>query len=131
MDRTTWVPILNFPLNKDAQKMTHVSSTECHTSCLWSVPSGSDNELVLSQMVEWKFQSLNKAFKQAVTQTSGTLLLYSDVVNSNIVGGCVASFSTRSLLPMKWCGHYVFRTSTHPMVTITSLVFGHDQSQFG
>ena len=72
--------------DKDAQKMTHVSATEWPTNRLWSVPSGSDDELVLSQMVEWKFRNLNKAFEQAVTQTSRTLLLYSDVVNSNIVG---------------------------------------------
>ena len=66
--------------------MTHVSSTEWPTNRLWSVPSGSDNELVLRQMVEWKFWNLNKAFKQAVTQMSRILLLYSNVVNSNIVG---------------------------------------------
>ena len=65
--------------------MTHVSSTEWPTNRLWSVPSGSDEELIVSQMVELKFRNLNKAFEQAVTQTSRTLLLYSDVVNSNIV----------------------------------------------
>ena len=80
-------PNLEYSLyNKDAQKMTHVSSTEWPTYCLWSVPSGSDDELVLSQMVGWKFRNLNKAFEQAVTQPWRTLLLYSDVVNSNIVG---------------------------------------------
>ena len=72
--------------DKDAQKMTQVSSTEWPTNHLWSVPSRSDDKLVLSQMVEWKFRNLNKAFEQAVTQMSRTLLLYSDVVNSNIVG---------------------------------------------
>ena len=66
--------------------MTHVSSTEWPSNRLWSVPTGSDDELVLSQTVEWKFRNLNKAFEQAVTQTSRTLLLYSDVVDSNIVG---------------------------------------------
>ena len=80
-------PNLEYSLyDKDAQKMTHVSSTEWPTNRLWSVPSGLDDELVLSQMVEWKFRNLSKAFEQAVTQTSRTLLLYSDVVNSNIVG---------------------------------------------
>ena len=80
-------PNLGYSLyDKDAQKMTHVSSTEWPTNRLWSVPSGSDDELVLSQMVEWKFRNLNKAFEQAVTQTSRTMLLYLDVVNSNIVG---------------------------------------------
>ena len=51
--------------------MTLVSSTEWPTNRLWSVPTGSDDDLLLSQ---------------AVTQKSRTLLLYSDVVNSNIVG---------------------------------------------
>ena len=41
----------------------------------------------------------NRAFQEAITQTSRTLLLYSDVVNSNIVGE-----------PTKRCGHDVFRT---------------------
>ena len=69
--------------------MTHVSSTEWPRNRLWSVPSGSDDKLVLSQMVEWKFRNLNKAFEQAFTQMSRTLLLYSDVVNRNIVGNAL------------------------------------------
>ena len=66
--------------------MTRVSSTEWPTNHPWSVPFGSDNKLVLSQMVEWKFRNLNKAFEQAVTQMLRSLLLYSDVVHSIIVG---------------------------------------------
>ena len=41
---------------------------------------------MLSQTLDWKSINLNKAFQEAVTQKSRTLLLYSDVVNSNIVG---------------------------------------------
>ena len=53
-------PNLEYSLyDKDAQKMTHVSSTEWPTNHLWSVPTRSDDELLLSQTVECKFRNLN------------------------------------------------------------------------
>ena len=41
----------------------------------------------MSQVLNWVFMNLNVAFKQVVGELSRTFLIYSDLVDSNIVGG--------------------------------------------
>ena len=36
--------------------------------------------------MDWRFTNLNKAFQATVSHTSRTLLVYSDVMYSNVVG---------------------------------------------
>ena len=77
-------PNLRYSLyDSSIKKSKRVSSTELTSDRLWIVDSGS---LVLSFTVEWHFLNLNKAFQYAVNHTSRTLLVYSDVVSSNIMG---------------------------------------------
>ena len=68
--------------NKSAAKMTRVGATEVQGR-LWMVDPRS---LVLSFTFEWNFFNLNDAFQTAVSPTSRTLLVYSDVVSSNVMG---------------------------------------------
>ena len=41
----------------------------------------------MSQVINWRFINLNIAFREVVGEPSRTFLVYSDLVNSNIVGG--------------------------------------------
>ena len=41
----------------------------------------------LSQAINWRFVNLNVAFREVVGEPSRTFLVYSDLVDSNIVGG--------------------------------------------
>ena len=69
--------------HKTAKKATKGPVTELAVGRLWIVESAS---LVLSFVLDWPFTNLNKAFQAAVKHTSRTLLVYSDVVDSNVVG---------------------------------------------
>ena len=67
---------------KSTGKMTRVHATEVQGR-LWMVDSGT---LVLSFTFDWRFVNLNDAFQTAVSLNSRTLLVYSDVVSSNVMG---------------------------------------------
>ena len=41
----------------------------------------------MSQTINWRFSNLNVAFREVVGEPSRTFLVYSDLVDSNIVGG--------------------------------------------
>ena len=65
-----------------AKELKKVDRTEVQGR-LWMVDSGS---LVLSFTLDWRFSNLNQAFQTAVSPASRTLLVYSDVVSSNVMG---------------------------------------------
>ena len=61
-----------------------VKNTELNNHDLWKVES---DHLQLSQTLNWHFLNLNVAFRSVVGEPSRTFLVYSDLVDSNIVGG--------------------------------------------
>ena len=61
-----------------------VKNTELDRHDLWKIESGL---LQLSQCINWRFVNLNVAFREVVGKPSRTFLVYSDLVDSNIVGG--------------------------------------------
>ena len=62
----------------------YVNGTELDDHDIWKVEA---NHLQLSQVLNWVFMNLNVAFRQVVGEPSRTFLVYSDLVDSNIVGG--------------------------------------------
>ena len=60
------------------------NNTELGRHDLWKVESGF---LQLSLTLNWIFFNLNMAFRNVVGEPSRTFLVYSDLVDSNIVGG--------------------------------------------
>ena len=108
--------------DKHAKKMTMVSNTELGDDHLWTVPSVL-KDLLLSPMAEWKFQNLNRAFEEAITPSSRTLLLYLDVVGSNIIGDAVHPL-VREVHCQRSDGDGVFRTIAHSVVAVTLSVLG-------
>ena len=61
-----------------------VKNTELNNHDMWKIESG---HLQLSQALNWRFLNLNVAFRSVVGEPSRTFLVYSDLVDSNIVGG--------------------------------------------
>ena len=61
-----------------------VKNTELNRHDLSRVEGGL---LQLSQTLNWRFSNLNVAFREVVGEPSRTFLVYSDLVDSNIVGG--------------------------------------------
>ena len=61
-----------------------VKNTELNNHDLWKIES---DHLQLSQTLNWRFINLNVAFRNVVGEPSRTFLVYSDLVDSNIVGG--------------------------------------------
>ena len=77
-------PNLRFSLyEKTNKRADKIPTTELRSGRLWLVDAG---YMVLSFALEWRFTNLSKAFQTAVTHTSRTLLIYSDVVSSNVMG---------------------------------------------
>ena len=75
-------PNLRFSLYDETNKRSDkIPRTELRSGRLWLVDAG---YMVLSFTLEWHFTNLSKAFQAAVT--SRTLLVYSDVVSSNVMG---------------------------------------------
>ena len=64
--------------------MQPVNNTELRRYDLWKVEDGF---LQLSLTLNWIFMNLNMAFRNVVGEPSRTFLVYSDIVDSNIVGG--------------------------------------------
>ena len=62
----------------------YVNETELDSHDRWKVEG---SLLQLSLVLNWVFMNLNVAFKQVVGEPSRTFLVYSDLVDSNIVGG--------------------------------------------
>ena len=61
-----------------------VKNTELNRHDPWKIES---DHLQLSQVINWRFSNLNVAFREVVGEPSRTFLVYSDLVDSNIVGG--------------------------------------------
>ena len=61
-----------------------VKNTELDNHDLWKIEA---DLLQLSQVINWRFVNLNVAFRNVVGEPSRTFLVYSDLVDSNIVGG--------------------------------------------
>ena len=61
-----------------------VNNTELDRHDLWKIES---DHLQLSQVINWRFTNLNVAFREVVGEPSRTFLVYSDLVDSNIIGG--------------------------------------------
>ena len=61
-----------------------VKNKELSRHDLWKIES---DHLQLSQTINWRFSNLNVAFQEVVGEPSRTFLVYSDLVDSNIVGG--------------------------------------------
>ena len=59
-------------------------NTELGQHDLWKVE---DNHLRLSLCVNWRFTNFNVAFREVVGDPSRSFLVYSDVVDSNVIGG--------------------------------------------
>ena len=64
--------------------MQPVNNTELNRHDLWKIEGGF---LQLSLTFNWIFFNLNMAFRNVVGEPSRTFLVYSDIVDSNIVGG--------------------------------------------
>ena len=47
-----------------------------------------NKRLHLSRMVEWQFNNLNASFEKVVGTSKRTVMVYSDVVESSVVGSC-------------------------------------------
>ena len=62
----------------------YVNETELDSHDLWRIKR---DHLQLSQVLNWRFVNLNVAFREVVGEPSRTFLVYSDLVDSNIVGG--------------------------------------------
>ncbi|CAH3185876.1 unnamed protein product, partial [Porites lobata] len=81
-------PNLRYELIYKTQKAGNyfkdVKNTELNNHDLWKVES---DLLQLSQTLNWRFSNLNVAFRNVVGEPSRTFLVYSDLVDSNIVGG--------------------------------------------
>ena len=81
-------PNLRYELIYKTQKTGNyykdVKNTELNNHDLWKVES---DHLQLSQCLNWHFLNLNVAFRSVVGEPSRTFLVYSDLVDSNIVGG--------------------------------------------
>ena len=58
----------------------------CDKLNLKTVTQQDNNWMVLNLMADWKFFNLRKVFPNAVGTRSYTLLVYLDVVCSNVVG---------------------------------------------
>ena len=61
-----------------------VKNRELNNHDLWKIES---DHLQLSMCINWRFVNLNVAFREVVGEPSRTFLVYSDLVDSNIVGG--------------------------------------------
>ena len=61
-----------------------VKNRELSRHDLWKIES---DHLQLSQTINWRFSNLNVTFREVVGEPSRTFLVYSDLVDSNIVGG--------------------------------------------
>ena len=81
-------PNLRYELIYKTQKTGNyykdVKNTELNNHDLWKIES---DHLQLSQALNWRFLNLNVAFRSVVGEPSRTFLVYSDLVDSNIVGG--------------------------------------------
>ena len=81
-------PNLRYELIYKTQKVGNyykdVKNTELNNHDLWKIES---DHLQLSQTLNWRFLNLNVAFRNVVGEPSRTFLVYSDLVDSNIVGG--------------------------------------------
>ena len=60
-----------------------VKNTKLNNHDLWKIES---DHLQLSQVINWRLINLNVAFRAVVGEPSSTFLVYSDLVDSNIVG---------------------------------------------
>ena len=80
-------PNLRYELIYKTQKTGNyykdVKNTELNNHDLWKIES---DHLQLSQTLNWRFINLNVAFRSVVGEPSRTFLVYSDLVDSNIVG---------------------------------------------
>ena len=86
-----WVLGVNLDMDlheKDQKRLYRQLVTELPKKSDWAPNywEVKENKLWLSQTVEWRFLHLNHAFNRMSTQPSRTMLVYSDVVSSNIVG---------------------------------------------
>ena len=70
--------------SSDGAYYTPTTNTELGRHDLWKIES---DHLRLSLCVSWRFINLNVAFREVVGEPSRTFLIYSDLVDSNIVGG--------------------------------------------
>ena len=81
-------PNLRYELPYKTQKTGNyykdIKNTELDRHDLWKIEGGL---LQLSQCLNWYFTNLNVAFRNVVGEPSRTFLVYSDLVDSNIVGG--------------------------------------------
>ncbi|KAM7429687.1 hypothetical protein ABFA07_019484 [Porites harrisoni] len=81
-------PNLRYELIYKTQKAGNyykdIKNTELNNHDLWKIES---DHLQLSQVFNWRFSNLNVAFRNVVGEPSRTFLVYSDIVDSNIVGG--------------------------------------------
>ena len=64
--------------------LKNVDETELDWHDLWKVES---DHLQLSQGLNWRSTNLNTAFRQVVGEPSRIFLVYSDLVDSNVIGG--------------------------------------------
>ena len=87
-DKYTLGPNLRYELLYKTQQSGNyykdVKNTELDRHDLWRVEGGL---LQLSQVINWRFVNLNVAFREVVGEPSRTFLVYSDLMDSNIVGG--------------------------------------------
>ena len=86
-DKYALGPNLRYELNYKTQQAGNyykdVKNTELDNHDLWKIES---DHLQLSQVINWRFVNLNVAFREVVGEPSRTFLVYSDLVDSNIVG---------------------------------------------
>ena len=75
------VPLVTSPQGKYYKD---VQNTEFGNHDVWKIE---ESHLRLSLCFQWRFINLNVAFQKVVGEPSRTFLVYSDLVDSNIVGG--------------------------------------------
>jgi len=70
--------------SSDGSYYKPAENTELGSHDLWKIE---DSHLRLSLCVNWRFINLNVAFREVVGEPARTFMVYSDVVDSNIIGG--------------------------------------------
>ena len=83
-DKYALGPKLLYKTQQAGNYYKDVKNTELNNHDLWKIES---DHLQLSQCINWRFLNLNVAFRAVVGEPSRTFLVYSDLVDSNIVGG--------------------------------------------
>ena len=79
-------PSFRRDMNWIGEHFLGMQPTDVNTAVTDQVFQVKNNQLHLSTMVEWEFNNLNAPFEKLVGTNKRTVMVYTDVVESNVVG---------------------------------------------